>query len=418
MANKTLIYQIYPRSFQGLAEIEDFLYQVAELGVDYVWLSPIFPSPGVDHGYDISDYIDIDPRFGDLRDFDNLVKTAHDLDIGMLLDYVFNHTSIKHPWFTIHPEYYCWSDTDRPGWQNLFNGSSAWQYYQKRGQYYLHLFHEQQADLNWFPDGPDGDINLGLVKQHQGIIDFWMLDHRVDGFRLDATQVINKDVRADQFDPFATVTTYRSLAARVINMLFANGPDAYLLTECLDLSGEMVKFYHEQTPVSATMDNTPINTLGITADRLATHSGLGDFVATVCANWAYCPEGYAHVTESHDGPRFTSSTGISGKEAIDILFGLYRGEQFCSPQTIVMYQGQELGLSNPTKEQLPDHKLVDLDAETAMRFRRGELLDDLRPTSRANARVRLPFEEYDRQKQDPHSCLNYTKEQIARWRAS
>lgn len=411
---KNLIYQLYPLTWGGFKEMEDFLYQIAELGVDYVWLSPVFPSPGVDHGYDVSDYKSVDPRHGNLGDFDNFVETAHQLEMGVLLDLVINHTSTEHKWFTTRPDYYYWGKADRPGWQNLFDGGSAWK--QKGDHYYLHMFHEEQADLNWFPDGPDRGVNRGLLKEFREIINYWTYVHLVDGFRLDASQVINKDARDYRFDPVETVTKYRDMSVRVINELF-DSLDSFLLVECLDLSGDMVGYYYENTPVSAVMDNTSICTIPVTEDMSVRERGLESFVGLIEGAYKRCPEGFAQVTESHDGPRIPSVAGIDGKTAIDILFGEYRGRKFSDPQTIVLYQGQELGLKNPPKDMLTDQRMCELDAESKMRFERGESLDELRPNSRANARVWVPLAEYDLQEPDENSCLNYTKARIKKWKA-
>lgn len=398
---KTLVYQLYPRAWQGLAEMEDFLYQIAELDVDYVWLSPLYPSPGYDHGYDISDYQDIDPRFGSMDDFDRFVETAHDLGMGVLMDLVLNHTSTKHEWFAYHPKYYCWSKMDRPGWHNLFNGGPAWQYDEQDGEYYLHLFHEEQADLNWFPDGPDGDINLELVKRFHEIIDFWTIDHLVDGFRLDVPQSINKDFTSDTLE-FESLL-YSDKAIRVLNAVFGGSSrDLFLMMECFSKSPAdgLVDYYARNTPIDFVLD--------VSLKDRAGYVDEVDFFDLI--KEAATEPHFMLDLESHDSPRLPSR-GIDPVDGIWCMFN-------SGAEAICLYQGQELGLNNPTEEQLPDHKLIELDAQTEMRFRRGEPLRDLRPLSRANARVPLPLDEYDKQDQNPSSYLNLTKDWIARWRDS
>jgi alpha-glucosidase len=199
-----VIYQIYPRSFADasgdgvgdLAGIEARLDYVAELGVDAIWLSPIFPSPMADFGYDIADYVGIDPVFGTLDDLDRLVTAAHSRGLKLLLDLVPNHTSDEHPWFvesrrsrdSPKRDWYLWRDASPGGgppnnWKSFFGGS-AWERDAATDQYYLHLFHRKQPDLNW----RNPDVRTAVYD----VMRFW-LDRGVDGFRLDAYWVLFKD---------------------------------------------------------------------------------------------------------------------------------------------------------------------------------------------------------------------------------
>ena len=413
----TLIYQIWPISWiepeyegdkrSALEKITDFLPRIKRLVANYVWLSPIYPSPWADHGYDVSNYYTIDPRLGTMEEFENLIRTAKALGLEILMDMVLNHTSTTHPWFK-HPEYYCWSNTDKPDWHNLFDGKSCWELRDSRHDLYLHLFDKSQADLNWFPDGVTGEPNKELVKEFQKIVDFWT-DKGVAGFRLDAMQCINKDPRQSYFSPVETATEhFRVLAKKVIDAVFSGKRSKlYLLMECLDINEELVAYYYENTAIDAVMDNMPVNTVkDITDNESVTNRSLNDYIAAVQAAYNRCPRGYAHVMESHDCPRFTTAAGVDGKEAIGILFGVVNdAEVRFSPQTIVVYQGQELGLQNPSKDELTDEMMLALDAQAKRRFEAGESLDDLRPTSRANARVKIPMDEYERQEKDDSSCL-------------
>jgi alpha-glucosidase len=201
------IYQIYPRSFKDsnadgvgdLAGITHKLDYLQWLGVDALWLSPIYPSPMADFGYDISNYTDVDPIFGTLADFDTLIQQAHSRNLKVVLDYVPNHTSDEHPWFQTarasrtneKRDWYIWRNPAPDGgppnnWVSFFGGS-AWQFDGQTGQYYLHLFDVKQPDLNW--------RNPAVREAMYNVLRFW-LERGVDGFRVDVLWMLIKD---DQF---------------------------------------------------------------------------------------------------------------------------------------------------------------------------------------------------------------------------
>jgi oligo-1,6-glucosidase len=208
---KSVVYQIYPRSFadsdgDGMGDLRgiiDHLDHLAELGVDVLWLSPVYPSPQDDNGYDISDYQDIEPLFGDLATFDELLAGAHARNMKIIMDLVVNHSSDEHRWFQEsrsakdHPrrDWYWWRPA-RPGmepgapgaeptnWGSVFGGP-AWEFDEKTGEYYLHLFSRKQPDLNW--ENPE-------VRQAVHAMMRWWLDRGVDGFRMDVINMISKDV--------------------------------------------------------------------------------------------------------------------------------------------------------------------------------------------------------------------------------
>jgi alpha-glucosidase len=193
-----VVYQIYPRSFQDsdgdgvgdLGGVRARLGHLAELGVDALWLSPIYPSPMADYGYDVSGYKDVDPVFGSLEDIDQLIREAHAQGLGVLLDVVPCHTSIEHPWFREHPDWYIWRDEPN-NWSTAFGGS-AWT---KLGdRFYLHSFYPEQPDLDW--------RNPEVVAAMQDVFRFW-LERGVDGFRIDAIDRLLKDPELRD-DPPAT----------------------------------------------------------------------------------------------------------------------------------------------------------------------------------------------------------------------
>ncbi|MGD0751752.1 MAG: alpha-glucosidase [Anaerolineales bacterium] len=185
-----VIYQIYPRSFadsngDGIGDLPGIISRLdylADLGIEALWLSPIYPSPDKDFGYDVSDYCNIEPRYGTLADFDRLVAEAHSRGLRLIMDMVMNHTSDQHAWFqesrssrkSPKRDWYIWKD--RPNnWQASFGGK-AWEYDQPTGQYYLHLFTKEQPDVNW--------RNPAVRQAQLEAFRFWM-ERGVDGFRLD-----------------------------------------------------------------------------------------------------------------------------------------------------------------------------------------------------------------------------------------
>ena len=210
---EAVVYQIYPRSFQdcngdGIGDVRGIISRLdylAALGVDVVWLSPIYASPQDDNGYDISDYQDIDPTFGTLADLDELLEQAHARGIRIVMDLVVNHTSDEHPWFVEsrsskdNPkrDWYWWRppregmDAGAPGaeptnWESFFSGP-AWELDEATGEYYLHLFSRKQPDLNW--ENPE-------VREAVYAMMRWWLDRGVDGFRMDVINMISKDTVA------------------------------------------------------------------------------------------------------------------------------------------------------------------------------------------------------------------------------
>ncbi len=199
-----IIYQIYPRSFKdsngdGIGDLQGITAQLdylTWLGVDAIWLSPIYPSPMADFGYDITNYTDVHPLFGTLEDLDTLLHQAHQRDLKLILDFVPNHTSDEHPWFqqarssrtNEKRDWYIWHDPAPDGgppnnWMSRFGGS-AWQFDEPTGQYYLHMYDVKQPDLNW--------RNLKVRQAMYEVLRFW-LDRGVDGFRIDALEVLLKD---------------------------------------------------------------------------------------------------------------------------------------------------------------------------------------------------------------------------------
>ena len=187
-----VIYQIYVRSFadsngDGIGDLPGItgrLDHFAWLGIDTLWLSPTFPSPNVDWGYDVADYLDVHPEYGTLDDLDTLIAEARQRGIGIWLDLVPNHTSDRHAWFRDRPEYYVWSESIPNDWRSIFSGGSAWEYDARQRRYYLHQFAVEQPDLDWW--------NRDVRREFERILRYWF-DRGIAGFRVDVAHALIKD---------------------------------------------------------------------------------------------------------------------------------------------------------------------------------------------------------------------------------
>jgi len=222
---KAVFYQIYPRSFMdttgsGIGDLNGITqkipYLAQTLGIDAIWISPFYPSPMKDFGYDIANYRDIDPIFGRLADFDKLLETIHQANLKLIIDLVPNHSSDQHPWFLesrsskINPkrDWYVWKDARDDGsppnnWLSIFGGS-AWEWDQETNQYYLHSFLKEQPDLNW--------RNPQVQEAIFDVVRFW-LDRGVDGFRIDVAHFLMKDpeLRDNPLNPSNTKSIHKPL---------------------------------------------------------------------------------------------------------------------------------------------------------------------------------------------------------------
>lgn len=224
---ESVIYQIYPRSFcdsngDGVGDIQGIISRLdylQNLGIDIIWLSPIYQSPNIDNGYDISDYQAISSEFGTMKDFDCLLKEAHDRNIKIVMDLVVNHTSDQHPWFieskksknNAYRDYYIWKEgkngKEPNNWASVFSGS-AWQYDEQTDMYYLHLYSDKQPDLNW----ENENVRQDIFKMMN-----WWLDKGIDGFRMD---VINKISKEQSFNDVLPQTSQYMRPSRYVS----NGP--------------------------------------------------------------------------------------------------------------------------------------------------------------------------------------------------
>jgi alpha-glucosidase len=355
-----VIYQVYPRSFQDrngdgigdLAGITARLEYLAVLGVDAVWLSPIYPSPMADFGYDIADYCAIDPVYGSLQDFDRLIDHAHRLGLKVLLDFVPNHTSDQHRWFiesrasrdNPKRDWYLWRDPASDGgppnnWLSRMGGS-AWQWDAASGQYYYHAFLPQQPDLNW--------RNPAVRAAMEGVLRFW-LERGVDGFRVDVLWLLIKDApfRDNPLNPFfkpggpehhRQLHTYTEDRPEVHDIVRA-------MRRTLDSYGERVLIGEIYLPVpqlvsyygkSSDGAHMPFNFQLITAQWTASH------IAAIVSAYERALPVHAWpnwVLGNHDNPRVASRIGASQARVAAMLLLTLRG-------TPTLYYGDEIGMTD------------------------------------------------------------------------
>ena len=370
-----VLYQVYPRSFQDtngdgigdLAGIHQRLDYLADLGVDIVWISPIYRSPQADNGYDISDYRDIDPLFGDLAAFDALVERAHELGMRVVMDLVVNHTSIEHPWCvesasgpgSERRDWYYWRDP-RPGfepgtpgaeptnWESFFGGP-AWEYDPASGQYYLHLFARQQPDLNW--ENPTvRDAVYDMMN--------WWLSRGVDGFRVDAIDVISKRPGLPDGGParapfgvghecFADGPRLHEFLQEMHQRTFAHHPGSFTVGEASNASPESALLFcaPERREFNMLIQFEHVN-LGQESGKFSPRPLADGELAEVLTRWQETlgDRGWnALYLENHDQPRAVARFGepttswFESATALATAYFLQRGTPF-------IYQGQEIGM--------------------------------------------------------------------------
>jgi alpha-glucosidase len=335
-----VVYQVYPRSFQDsdgdgvgdLRGVEQRLEHLAYLGVDALWLSPIYPSPLADFGYDVSDYTDVDPPLGKLSDLDALVAAAHGVGLRVLLDLVPCHTSIEHPWFREHPDRYIWSPVDGPpnNWVAAFGGP-AWSRDERSGRWYLHSFYPEQPDLDW--------RNPEVVEALQGVVRFW-LERGVDGFRVDAIDRLVKDAELRD-DPPATAPFPFPLgpeAARLEMRYSGNRPEAIDALRALrDAAGDALLVGELYRPTAEYAPWLEVLDLVFAFELLFSPWDAGRLRAAI--EPAARLERVAWVLSNHDFDRLATRVGPENLRAAAVLLLTLPGAAF-------VYQGDELGLTN------------------------------------------------------------------------
>ncbi len=335
-----VVYQVYPRSFQDsdgdgvgdLRGIAQRLEHLAYLGVDALWLSPIYPSPLADFGYDVSDYEDVDPRLGTLADLDALVAAAHERGLRLLLDLVPCHTSIEHPWFREHPDWYVWSPVDGPpnNWVAAFGGP-AWSRDERSGRWYLHSFYPEQPDLDW--------RNPEVVEAMQGVIRFW-LDRGVDGFRLDALNLLVKDAELRDDPPASGAFPLPRLgdSAELDHVYSDNRPEAIgALRSLREAAGDSLLVGEVYLPTAEYPRWLEVLDLVFGFEFLFSPWDAQRLRAAI--EPAAQLERVAWVMSNHDFDRLATRVGPENLRAAAVLL-------LTLPGTAFVYQGDEIGLAN------------------------------------------------------------------------
>ncbi|USB31918.1 alpha-glucosidase [Paenibacillus sp. YPG26] len=420
---ESVVYQIYPISFKdsngdGIGDLRGItskLDYLKDLGVDVIWLCPIYKSPNHDNGYDISDYCDIQQQFGTLEDFDRLLREVHARGMKLMMDLVLNHTSNEHPWFlesrssedNPKRDYYIWRKGKNGGppnnWESYFSGS-VWEYDETTDSYYLHLYAKQQPDLNW--DNP------AVVEELHKMVQWW-LKKGVDGFRFDAIAHIVKAQGlpdAENPDRLPTVRAYQ---------LFSNLDKVHTLLQNLN---DQVLYFYDIMTVGETSGLGPQQALDYVGDTRrelnmvfqfehmyldAASPGSGKWeikpwnlleLKKVMSEWQTVlhNQGWnANYLGNHDQPRPVSRFGN------DLHFRVPSAKMLATflltlEGTPYIYQGEEIGMTNPYFDSIEDYRDVEtLNFYHEMREKgvpEEEVMKAIRKKSRDNARTPMQWD--------------------------
>ena len=422
---ESVVYQIYPRSFcdsngDGVGDLQGIIRKLdylKELGIDVIWLCPVYRSPNDDNGYDISDYRDIMPEFGTLADWEELLAGMHRRGINLVMDLVVNHTSDEHPWFiesrssqdSPYRDYYVWrppKDGREPNnWVSHFSGS-AWQYDEATGEYYLHLFSPKQPDLNW--------ENAAVRREVYDLMCFW-LDKGIDGFRMDVINMISKTPGLPDATP-VTSDRYQYGGEH-----FLNGPR--LLEFLAEMKAEVLSKYDILT-VGETPGVTTQHALGLTDEQDGALSMVFQFehmhldaapeagssrrtirkwrlteLKQIMSRWQRDLEGRGWNSiylGNHVQPRPVSRFGDDGPYRVESAKMLATFVHMLQG-TPYVYQGEEIGMTNVAFETIDDYRDIQtLNLYREMVDEKGlspeELMPIVHAKSRDNARTPMQWD--------------------------
>lgn len=426
--NNSVVYQVYPKSFQdsdgdGIGDLQgiiDRLDYLKKLGVDIIWLNPIYKSPQVDNGYDISDYQSINPTLGNMDDFKELVDGIHQRGMKLVMDLVVNHTSDQHKWFqeskkskdNPYRDYYIWRDGkdghEPNNWGSYFSGS-AWKYDKATDQYYLHLFAPQQPDLNW--ENPDVRHNVYDMMN-------WWAAKGVDGFRMDVINLISKpkkfvDGATTGDEKYGNVEKLVPNGARMHEFLQEMNQNVMSKHKMMTV-GEMPSTTPEQAKQYANLDNKELNMIfqfeamgldGNPNPALGKWNDQKPKLSELRANFTKWQNGLMGTAwnslfwNNHDQPRVVSRFGDDSTEDKRVKSAKMLATMLHFQQgTPYIYEGEEIGMTNIYFDNLDDyvdlesinayHQLVDdqhlVDGKTMMKY--------LAMHSRDNARTPMQWD--------------------------
>lgn len=418
-----VVYQIYPQSFKdsnndGIGDINGIREKIPylkDLGVNVLWLNPIYESPMVDNGYDISDYYKIADCYGTMEDFENLLKEAHDAGIKIIMDLAVCASSIEHKWFkeskksrdNKYSDYYIWKDPKEDGsapnnWGSIFGSGSAWEYVEERGQYYLHLFAVEQPDLNW--ENPD------LRNEVYENMEFW-LKKGIDGFRLDSISLISKKQDFPD-DPTAGENGYGSPYFGA-----SNGPRVHEFLQ--EMYEKVLSKYDVMTVGEAT--RTPVDKallycqperkeLNMVFQFDHMHVDYGKFgrysdlkfklsdLKEAMFLWQKSLNGVGWNSlywDNHDQPRFVSRFGNDDSKYRKLSATMLATVLFFQQGTPFIYQGDEIGMTNVAFDSIDSYK--DIEAHNMylkfsnMGLSNDEIMSYIHNKSRDNARTPMQW---------------------------
>ena len=370
---ESVVYQIYPRSFcdsngDGIGDLNGItskLDYLKELGVDVIWLSPVYKSPNDDNGYDISDYQDIMDEFGTMEDFDRMLATAHEKGIKIMMDLVVNHTSDEHKWFiesrksTDNPyrDYYIWRPAKEDGslpnnWGSCFSGP-AWEYDKTTDMYFLHLFSKKQPDLNW--DNP-------AVRQEVFDMMNWWLEKGVDGFRMDVISLISKE-QPELPDKEPGINGYATFNVSAngphvheylqeMRQKALNNADTITVGECSGVTLEEAKKYARSDEKELNMvfqfEHMDVDSDEKAGKWTTRKMDLRD-LKKILTRWQKGLQDIAWNSlywENHDQPRSVSRFGNDSDEYREISAKMLATCIHMMQGTPYVYQGEELGMTN------------------------------------------------------------------------
>jgi oligo-1,6-glucosidase len=425
-----VVYQIYPRSFadsngDGMGDIPGItshLDYLAQLGVDVVWLSPVYASPMDDNGYDISDYQDVDPIFGALEDLDRLITGLHERGIKIVMDLVVNHTSDEHPWFiesrdpdSPKRDWYWWRPA-RPGsepgtegaeptnWESAFSGP-AWQFDERSGEYYLHLFSRKQPDLNW--ENPE--VRRAIYEMMN-----WWVDRGIDGFRMDVINLISKHDLVDgvpapgrtRVPCFLFTANGPRLDEFLAEMNVEVGLDARSLLTVGEMPGSTIETARRATDPANHELNMVFTFEHVSLDSRSGGSGKFDLaplsLPALKKNLNEWQQALADVGwnslywDNHDQPRAVSRYGDDSPQHRENSAKTLATVQHMHKGTPYIYQGEELGMTNTyftTIQQYRDIESINYHASAlSLGMEVEAVLHSLSVKSRDNARTPMQWD--------------------------